>query len=352
MSGPVKDLLEKFDQKCKQLEKDTNDLLAASKELVDEVNKEKDYNSKIVEKFKNYTPVNSDIVKLNVGGVPFSSFKSTLTKRIKDPLSGNYFQPSIFEGMLNGYTDTKYDENQAIFIDRNPKYFPFILDYLRNADSEFHFEMLPDSFDRSELAKEAKYYNLQALISLKAFIGLDSSILDAKLVDELYKTCQFATSQRWKLLYRASRDGFQVDSFHKKCDGILNVLTVVKSSNGNVFGGYSDVAWDKSGVNKIDNNAFIFSLTNFSKKAIKIECINGQPAIYCVSTNGPVFGCSSIGYDLFISDNSNTGGTSSSSLGYMYKHPDYEKGTNEANTFLAGSNKFVVSEIEIFTKIQ
>jgi hypothetical protein len=39
-----------------------------------------------------------------------------------------------------------------------------------------------------------------------------------------------------------------------------------------------------------------------------------------------------------------------SSLGGTYKHPKYEYGTNEARTFLAGSFKFQLDEIEVYQK--
>jgi hypothetical protein len=39
-----------------------------------------------------------------------------------------------------------------------------------------------------------------------------------------------------------------------------------------------------------------------------------------------------------------------SDLGYSYKHPQYECGTNESNTFLAGSDYFQLDEIEVHQK--
>ncbi len=39
-----------------------------------------------------------------------------------------------------------------------------------------------------------------------------------------------------------------------------------------------------------------------------------------------------------------------SDLGSDYRHPQYTKGTKEAKTFLAGSNKFQLAEIEVYEK--
>ena len=41
---------------------------------------------------------------------------------------------------------------------------------------------------------------------------------------------------------------------------------------------------------------------------------------------------------------------SHSNLGNCYKHPQYEYGTNEAETFLAGSTHFHLDEIEVYQK--
>ena len=37
-------------------------------------------------------------------------------------------------------------------------------------------------------------------------------------------------------------------------------------------------------------------------------------------------------------------------LGYTYNHPQYAYGTNEAQSFLAGSYDFQLSEIEVYQK--
>jgi hypothetical protein len=66
---------------------------------------------------------------------------------------------------------------------------------------------------------------------------------------------------------------------------------------------------------------------------------------YGILTNrdiGPSFG----GDDIYIANNSNKTMDSLSNLGHTYKHPRYAKGTNEAMTFLAGSNKFQLDEID------
>ena len=70
-----------------------------------------------------------------------------------------------------------------------------------------------------------------------------------------------------------------------------------------------------------------------------------ENSIYCSNIDGPTFGD-----DLCIFDNSNQNKKSYSNLDHSYSHPYYEYETEEARSFLAGSYKFQVSEIEVYTK--
>jgi len=69
-------------------------------------------------------------------------------------------------------------------------------------------------------------------------------------------------------LYRATRDGFRAKDFHRKCDNFENTLVVIKSTEGNVFGGFASKPWNSTptvGSKKgyvPDQSAFIFSLVN------------------------------------------------------------------------------------------
>ena len=169
----------------------------------------------------------------------------------------------------------------------------------------------------------------------------------SEMKDNLINLIQFNHSNTWTLIYQATRDGFAVSTFHSKCDNKPNTLSVIRSSNGNVFGGYTEQSWSGSQQYKTDLSAFIFSLINKQNKPLKMKCSKCQHAIYCHNSYGPIFGD---GHDFVISDNSNTNTNSPSSLGGSYSHPDYAYGSNEAKSFLAGSYNFKVSEIEVYTK--
>ena len=136
--------------------------------------------------------------------------------------------------------------------------------------------------------------------------------------------------------------------FHSKCDGHSNTLTIFKAKGSyNIFGGYTTVAWESS--MKSDPDAFIFSLINKDNEPLKmnIDPSRHQSAICCNPKYGPTFGG---GNDIYIATNANTTMNSFSYLGVTYKHPQYAQGTNDANTFLAGSHVFQLDEIEVFQR--
>jgi hypothetical protein len=175
------------------------------------------------------------------------------------------------------------------------------------------------------------------------------NILSYREYAELNKLCGFPTEQKWQLLYRGSVDGFGAADFHRKCDGKSNTLTIVKSDNGNIFGGYTNVAWESKGGCQTGTSSFLFSLKNQTNSGLKFNCFKTEYSINCSSSYGPTFGG---GHDLRISNNSNANIESYSNPGNSYQlPPGYTYGTDQAQNLLAGSYNFKVNEIEVFAKV-
>ncbi len=156
-----------------------------------------------------------------------------------------------------------------------------------------------------------------------------SSILpEHDQINDLISLCGLEVYQNWTLIYRASQDGFEAAKFHSKCDKKLNTLIIVKSTSGNVFGGYTEQSWSGIGF-KLDSKSFIFSLINRFNKPLKMKWSQNQ-GIDCNKEIGPVFGrgggSAEKSFDIYLTDKSNTN-ISNSNLGC---HPDYKEGSNEA----------------------
>jgi len=208
---------------------------------------------------------------------------------------------------------------------------------------------------------ENKLGKLALGLLAKHSFNVQSAILLSRQMAELMSLCKFWLNQKWKLIYRATRDGFGSNDFHSKCDSYQNSLVIIKSTNGNVFGGYTEQNWSGASQWKSDPNAFLFSFINHHNTKIIMKCINPTCAIRVRSSFGdqmnslpnfgsnfgPTFGG---GADLFICNDSNTSNSSCSNLGVSYKHPNYGYGSDEAKSFLAGSYNFRTKEIEVYTK--
>ena len=112
-----------------------------------------------------------------------------------------------------------YDENKAVFIDRNPKYFEFIIEYLRTG----FMEALPQDFHTlKRLTDEALFYKLDGLSQEMYLTFLPSVILtqDMAPISKLFKLSDFFI-KKWHLVYRGTRDGFEPTAFHEKCDVLI-----------------------------------------------------------------------------------------------------------------------------------
>jgi hypothetical protein len=228
-----------------------------------------------------------------------------------------------------------------------------------NSLSHLKSHLIKSNDFKPNLSFEHDSFGVINLSSIPEY-SFESEILDKSQQVELILLCEFNLSEKWSLLYRGSRDGFEAKDFHAKCDGKSPTLTLIKDQgSGSIFGGYTEATWNTSEIyvnmEKEDSSAFLFSLKNNENKPCKMKCVEPKKAIF--TRFMPVFGgnifssYSDITYgDIFLSSNPNKNFKSCSRLGKNYKHPEYAFESNEAKCFLAGSSEFQVSEIEIFTK--
>jgi hypothetical protein len=174
-----------------------------------------------------------------------------------------------------------------------------------------------------------------------------SNILNTTQTSHLVELLGFNKFDQWELIYRGTTHGFRSKDFHSRCDGVRNVLIIIQTSDSYVFGGYTEVAFDKSNSFKRDSKAFIFSFVNKANRPIKFYGKH-ENVIYCRYDLGPTFG--EFEFDFKILDNSNLHEGSFTRLGVWYKYQFKESYKYEWETFLAGSKNFRVREIEIYKK--
>ena len=137
----------------------------------------------------------------------------------------------------------------------------------------------------------------------------------------------------FNLLYKSTIDTDRADIFHQKCDHAQRSLVLVETIEGRRFGGYTTQSWEGEGVNKKDNEAFIFSLDKLQIYNI----ISGKSAIGCYPKYGPVF----LGCQIKVNDNFFVkGGTT------FRKKINYA--TNEDFELNDGTKFFGIKDIEVF----
>ena len=182
-------------------------------------------------------------INLNVGGHHFTTSVQTLTKDSN----------SMLAAMFSGRFELKPCEDGAFFIDRDGTPFRYILNYLRTGK----LTLPEDATFLKELQEEAEFYQIQGIIDelvpsesklsaskpSEAFV--ESEILTNEEHQRVLKVWLSPLEGKWRLLFRASRDGFAAEIFHSKCDAQGPTVTIVKSGNY-IFGGFTDVSWTRS----------------------------------------------------------------------------------------------------------
>ena len=138
------------------------------------------------------------------------------------------------------------------------------------------------------------------------------------------------------MLYKGTKDGDTYNIFHKKCDNQGLTISIIESTDGQIFGGYASKSWDINSKSDIsDPDSFLFNI-NIKKK-------------YCVSNNKGLlknyicdFGGDSF-HELWLDNN------------YLSKYGwcDNGNGFNFKNYELSGGKSiFQVKEYEVYKVIE
>ena len=139
---------------------------------------------------------------------------------------------------------------------------------------------------------------------------------------------------RFKIVYKATELGDRAATFHQQCDNVDISLILIETVKGVRFGGFTTKNWKGNCEQKVDNDAFVFSV---DKNKI-YEVIKNEMAIGCYPKFGPVFfGCQIRVYDNFFNKNSTT----------CHKKLNFK--TNEDYELNNGEQFFTVKDIEVYS---
>ena len=115
---------------------------------------------------------------------------------------------------------------------------------------------------------EEKINKLEEIINVGNIIKSD--IIKTKEQIDLLNEWINNKNNKYSLIYKGSRDGDSYNTFHEKCDGKGPTIMIIKSTDGEIFGGYTEKSWKKR-ENIPSPESFLF---NLNKK--KQYYINGN----------------------------------------------------------------------------
>jgi len=271
------------------------------------------------------------VLRLNIGGdVDFDVRRSHLTRR-------ESYLATMFSGEHDD--DLPKDRDGRIFFDFDSSHFRAIVDYLA-------LDVPPSSW--TSPTQRPGFYLLARYLGFHchepATWRIPAHGLQQSLFDQFASTLEswLPESAAPRLLYRATRDGFEASSFHHRCDGLGPTLVVVRSTQ-HVFGGYSEVSWSSTSSYTSSTESFVFSLVNpldLPPMRLPIKAGGRDKAIYGHPAYGPTFGC---GHDLYLPDQCNHRAVTFN-MGHSYECPVGLDG----RSFLAGAQQTQAAEVEVY----
>jgi hypothetical protein len=263
----IKNIVNKMEQEKEQLKKDIQKLFT---NLRNYLNSKEDELLSNVDKKYNELSFDTDITK-----------DKKMEKKIKYSLeAGKRIGKSWTSFKLNSVI------NDCITIENNINYLNKINQKIRELKSlnyKYNYE--------SEV--------MQFLENMKNLVNWPNKPIKCKLFDskidfdeELIKSWLNNKNFKAELLYRKTRDGSTPKDFHNKCDNKGITLSIIETTKGYKFGGYTELSWNQLSGNPYDKSAFIFSFNNKEKYGQRKHSspLIGQRTISCCSNSGPGFG--------------------------------------------------------------
>ena len=294
-----------------------------------------------LETFKKFMEVTNKITDSKISylesKISNSSRKSTEEIGVPTTINSksNKLIPPIISQSVNRMNEYNRSLNEDIVLSKsviNDNYDNENYKKMKNDQNSFNNKFLSENYIKSEPRSKSNAYKFNSKI-LNDREDLDLIALGLVLGDlEKLKTLKVG----YKLIYRASSHGDTVKMFHKRCDNIKGTLTVIKTKEGLVFGGYCSTCWESGDeLIKEDLNSFVFSI-NLSK--IYFVSKNNEPSILCDRNKGPSF----IG---MFTVNDNMLNAKSDINPWGTQRYSGESSLYEIN---GGEPSFIIDEIEVF----
>lgn len=141
------------------------------------------------------------------------------------------------------------------------------------------------------------------------------------------------TPKQGTLIYRRSTNGSASSTFHSLVDGQGETISLIKTTNNRVIGGYNPNSWSSSSAYDTGSAGFLFNLTY----GFRLTNTNSSYMTYNYNSYGPCFGG---GHDMCVN-------SSTTASGYNGTH-SYQNPSTYGYSYLEGAYSWNVSDIEVY----
>ena len=274
--------------------------------------------------------------------------KNDINKKIKDNTDDDKLSKSltIEQKIKNNFaTETSSSNNTSSFNFNYENNNNNINNITNNIKKEIITPRINKSFNKKEKENNKKNKELEKTknknqkFNSKIIINVEDLDLIARglVKDDIDSLKNLRVG--YKLIYRATEHGGEAEDFHERCDEIEGTLIIIKTKEGNIFGGYTSLSWDpEDEAEKKDEDAFVFSL-NLEK--LYFESGKKEYSIFCDKNKGPCFvGMFAVQEYIF-----NTKSYINPWGIQCFSGENYEYEINQ------GKNEFYIEELEVFQVI-
>lgn len=258
-----------------------------------------------------------------------------------EPRENNEMLINIKSKLNNG---TK--ENLSIVLSEEAKDFKklneYLLEYINKLKKKSGIKTLTEDNKNNNYHKDHKKINLDMNSIQKTFCKsrIISNINEISFVIDYIKS-EEKKKFDFKMIFQSFKDGDSKNIFHQLCDNKSPTLTIIKTKENVIFGGFTTISLNGEGKRK-DDKAFCFNVTN--KKIYEI--IPGENALESCSSdtlfnfgkNNVSYGCTIFVGDKFLGDYYFT----STKRVSQYKGMEIDYEINN------GKSTYYIAELEIY----
>jgi hypothetical protein len=201
------------------------------------------------------------VLNLYLNGEIMAVRRSTLC-HYKQSILANQFSDDKW---IESQTTTLDNGKQAVLIEQPPSAFKMMIKQLRlramlKLSLDYGCKKNPEEAPMMEQLV-SYYFPGSGEIIFGNHLTFESNILSSKDAAQLTTWLEeVKKSSEPQLLYRGSRDGWKHQNFHYKCNSKGATITIAKTKEGYVFGGFSDKSFRSVSQYESSDQAFLFSI--------------------------------------------------------------------------------------------